>query len=80
VRHFLHGGEFAPRGMKSDSSLVCGGFTQTVTFGWIFKHLLGGKATSAMLVAGVLLALAAVQRGLEIARQAEGAASDRIPS
>jgi hypothetical protein len=33
-----------------------------------------------MLVAGVLLALAAVQRGLEIARQAEGAASDCIPS
>ena len=33
---------------------------ETVTFGWIFKHLLGGKATSAMLVAGVLLALAAV--------------------
>ena len=33
---------------------------ETVTFGWIYKHLLGGKATSAMLVAGVLLALAAV--------------------
>lgn len=33
---------------------------ETVTFGWIFKHLLGGKATNAMLVAGVLLALAAV--------------------
>jgi maltose/moltooligosaccharide transporter len=33
---------------------------ETVTFGWIFEHLLGGKATNAMLVAGVLLALAAV--------------------
>jgi maltose/moltooligosaccharide transporter len=33
---------------------------ETVTFGWIFKHLLGGKATNAMLLAGVLLALAAV--------------------
>jgi maltose/moltooligosaccharide transporter len=33
---------------------------ETITFGWIFKHLLDGKATNAMLVAGVLLACAAV--------------------
>jgi maltose/moltooligosaccharide transporter len=33
---------------------------ETVTFGWIFKHLLDGKATSAMLVAGILLGCAAV--------------------
>jgi maltose/moltooligosaccharide transporter len=33
---------------------------QTLTFGWIFENLLGGRGTNAMLVAGVLLACAAV--------------------
>jgi maltose/moltooligosaccharide transporter len=33
---------------------------ETITFGWIFKHLLDGKATNAMLVAGVLLGCAAI--------------------
>jgi maltose/moltooligosaccharide transporter len=32
---------------------------QTLTFGWIFENLLGGRGTNAMLVAGVLLACAA---------------------
>jgi maltose/moltooligosaccharide transporter len=33
---------------------------ETVTFGWIFTHLLDSKATNAMIVAGVLLAIGAV--------------------
>jgi maltose/moltooligosaccharide transporter len=33
---------------------------QTVTFGWIFTHLLGGKGSNAMTLAGVLLAIGAV--------------------
>jgi maltose/moltooligosaccharide transporter len=33
---------------------------QTLTFGWIFDHLLGGKGTNALLMAGVLLGCAAV--------------------
>src|SRR4051794_13055200 len=33
---------------------------QTVTFGWIFEHLLGGKGSNAMTLAGVLLAIGAV--------------------
>jgi maltose/moltooligosaccharide transporter len=33
---------------------------QTVTFGWIFNHLLGGKGSNAMTLAGVLLAIGAV--------------------
>jgi maltose/moltooligosaccharide transporter len=33
---------------------------ETFTFGWIFKHLLGGKGTNAILVAGILLGLAAL--------------------
>jgi maltose/moltooligosaccharide transporter len=33
---------------------------QTVTFGWIFKHLLDGKGSNAITLAGVLLALGAV--------------------
>jgi maltose/moltooligosaccharide transporter len=33
---------------------------ETFTFGWIFKHLLGGKGTNAILVAGILLACAAL--------------------
>jgi len=33
---------------------------ETVTFGWIFKHLLGGKGSNAILVAGVLMAIGAV--------------------
>src|SRR4051794_35009792 len=33
---------------------------QTVTFGWIFKHLLNGKGSNAITLAGVLLALGAV--------------------
>ena len=33
---------------------------ETVTFGWIFKHLLGGKASNAMMLAGVLLGIAAL--------------------
>jgi maltose/moltooligosaccharide transporter len=32
---------------------------QTLTFGWIFENLLGGRGTNAMLVAGVLLGCAA---------------------
>src|SRR4051794_31152550 len=32
---------------------------ETVTFGWIFKHLLSGKGSNAILVAGVLLAIGA---------------------
>ena len=33
---------------------------QTVTFGWIFTHLLGGKGSNAMTLAGVLLGIGAV--------------------
>src|SRR4051812_30634585 len=33
---------------------------QTVTFGWIFKHLLGGKGSNAMILAGALLGIGAV--------------------
>src|SRR5690242_14358232 len=33
---------------------------QTVTFGWIFNHLLGGKGSNAITLAGVLLAIGAV--------------------
>jgi maltose/moltooligosaccharide transporter len=33
---------------------------QTVTFGWIFQHLLGGKGSNAIMLAGVLLAIGAV--------------------
>jgi len=33
---------------------------QTVTFGWIFKHLLGSKGSNAITLAGVLMALGAV--------------------
>jgi maltose/moltooligosaccharide transporter len=33
---------------------------ETVTFGWIFQHLLGGKGSNAMMLAGVLLAIGAV--------------------
>ena len=33
---------------------------QTLTFGWILEHLLGGKATNAMLLAGALFLVAAV--------------------
>jgi maltose/moltooligosaccharide transporter len=33
---------------------------QTVTFGWIFEHLLGGKGSNAIMLAGVLLGIGAV--------------------
>jgi maltose/moltooligosaccharide transporter len=33
---------------------------ETVTFGWIFKHLLAGKGSNAIMVAGVLMAIGAV--------------------
>jgi maltose/moltooligosaccharide transporter len=33
---------------------------ETVTFGWIFKHLLDGKGSNAMTLAGVLLGIGAV--------------------
>src|SRR5947207_3370504 len=33
---------------------------ETVTFGWIFTHLLGGKGSNAITVAGVLMAIGAV--------------------
>ena len=33
---------------------------QTVTFGWIFEHLLGGKGTNAIMLAGVLLGCGAI--------------------
>src|SRR4051794_530635 len=33
---------------------------ETVTFGWIFKHLLGGKGSNAILLTGVLMAVGAV--------------------
>ncbi len=33
---------------------------ETVTFGWIYKNLLDGKATNAILLAGVLLGIAAL--------------------
>jgi maltose/moltooligosaccharide transporter len=33
---------------------------QTVTFGWIFKHLLGSKGSNAMILAGALLGIGAV--------------------
>jgi maltose/moltooligosaccharide transporter len=33
---------------------------QTVTFGWIFQHLLGGKGSNAIMLAGVLLGIGAV--------------------
>jgi maltose/moltooligosaccharide transporter len=33
---------------------------QTVTFGWIFEHLLGGKGSNAIMLAGVLLGVGAV--------------------
>jgi maltose/moltooligosaccharide transporter len=33
---------------------------ETVTFGWIFNHWLGGKASNAMMLAGVLLGIASI--------------------
>lgn len=33
---------------------------ETVTFGWIFNHWLGGKASNAMMLAGILLGIAAI--------------------
>src|SRR3954462_1996405 len=33
---------------------------QTVTFGWIFEHLLDGKGSNAIMLAGVLLGIGAV--------------------
>src|SRR3954468_12469768 len=33
---------------------------ETLTFGWIFKHLLGGKGSNAIMLAGVLLGLGAI--------------------
>jgi maltose/moltooligosaccharide transporter len=33
---------------------------ETVTFGWIFSHLLGGKGSNAITLAGVLMAIGAV--------------------
>jgi maltose/moltooligosaccharide transporter len=33
---------------------------ETVTFGWIFTNLLGGKGSNAMILAGVLMAIGAV--------------------
>src|SRR2546421_105609 len=33
---------------------------ETVTFGWIFQHLLDGKGSNAIMVAGVLMAIGAV--------------------
>jgi maltose/moltooligosaccharide transporter len=33
---------------------------ETVTFGWIFKHLLDSKGSNAMMLAGILLAVGAV--------------------
>ncbi len=33
---------------------------ETVTFGWIFDHLLGGKGSNAIMVAGVLMAIGGV--------------------
>jgi maltose/moltooligosaccharide transporter len=33
---------------------------ETVTFGWIFKHMLDSKGSNAMMLAGVLLAIGAV--------------------
>src|SRR5205085_7758819 len=33
---------------------------ETVTFGWIFTHFLGGKGSNAITVAGVLMAIGAV--------------------
>jgi maltose/moltooligosaccharide transporter len=33
---------------------------QTLTFGWIFEHLLGGKGTNAIMLAGVLLGCGAI--------------------
>ncbi len=33
---------------------------ETVTFGWIFDHLLGGKGSNAIMVAGVLMGIGAV--------------------
>src|SRR5215213_5094067 len=33
---------------------------ETVTFGWIFKHLLDGKGSNAMMLAGALMAIGAV--------------------
>jgi maltose/moltooligosaccharide transporter len=33
---------------------------QTITFGWIFEHLLDGRGSNAILLAGVLLAIGAV--------------------
>ncbi|MFC7530921.1 MFS transporter [Actinoplanes sp. GCM10030250] len=33
---------------------------QTLTFGWIFEHLLGGKGSNAILLAGVLLGIGAI--------------------
>ncbi len=35
-------------------------FVETLTFGWIYEHLLGGKATNAMIFAGVMFAVAAL--------------------
>jgi maltose/moltooligosaccharide transporter len=33
---------------------------QTITFGWIFNHLLGGKGSNAIMLAGILLGIGAV--------------------
>src|SRR4051794_37679339 len=33
---------------------------ETITFGWIFQHLLGGKGSNAIMLAGVLLGIGAV--------------------
>jgi len=33
---------------------------ETITFGWIFQHLLGGKGSNAIMLAGVLMAIGAV--------------------
>jgi maltose/moltooligosaccharide transporter len=33
---------------------------QTITFGWIFQHLLGGKGSNAIMLAGVLLGIGAL--------------------
>src|ERR1041384_2191894 len=33
---------------------------QTVTFGWIFQHLLDGKGSNAIMLAGVLLGIGAL--------------------
>src|SRR3712207_8285346 len=33
---------------------------QTVTFGWIFEHLLDGRGSNAIMLAGVLLGIGAI--------------------